>query len=243
MQVYSAIPDDSVRSDQGFIREPFLDRHKEDGMFIRARPKRTADPDPANQEGRDSTLGDFLLSPRAWHNYDAATLVVLLRKQSSQRDREKGLKLPNLGQLNSVWNGVLKDATARAALDQLKRDGFDIGRLSPRDPTFDSPSWADYVAAIPLLENGLLGATFTPSLPAETPASGKDVTQFRAAVRRGNTGWYQETSFGDDGRSGEGLGAQAAKRPHELCPRIDVRPEVTEHGAFLRSRAAKPTQS
>jgi len=28
MQVYSAIPDDSVRSDQGFIREVFLDRHE-----------------------------------------------------------------------------------------------------------------------------------------------------------------------------------------------------------------------
>jgi hypothetical protein len=76
-----------------------------------------------------------------------------LRKQSSQRDREKGLKPPTLGQLNFVWNGVLKDATARAALDQLKRDGFGIGHLSPRDPTFHRPSWADYIAAIPLLEN------------------------------------------------------------------------------------------
>lgn len=76
-----------------------------------------------------------------------------MRKQSSQREREKGLNLPTLGQLNSVWNGVRKDAEAQDALDRLKRDGFDIGRLSPRDPTFHSPSWADYVAAIPLVEN------------------------------------------------------------------------------------------
>jgi len=76
-----------------------------------------------------------------------------LRKQSSQRDRDKALKLPTLDQLNSVWSGVLEDVTAREALDRLKRDGFDIGSLRPRDPTFHSPSWADYVAAIPFLEN------------------------------------------------------------------------------------------
>ena len=76
-----------------------------------------------------------------------------LRKKSSQRDRDKGLKLLTLSQFNFVWNGVLLDATARAALDQLKRDGFNIGQLRPRDPTFQSPSWADYIAAIPLLEN------------------------------------------------------------------------------------------
>ena len=63
------------------------------------------------------------------------------------------MKRPTLSQLNSVWNGVLKDETARAALGELKRDGFNFGHLSPRDPTFHSPSWADYIAAIPLLEN------------------------------------------------------------------------------------------
>ncbi len=63
------------------------------------------------------------------------------------------MKLPTLSQLNSVWSGVLEDPTAREALDQLRRDGFDIGGLSPRDPTFHEGSWADYVAAIPLLEN------------------------------------------------------------------------------------------
>lgn len=76
-----------------------------------------------------------------------------MRRQSRQRDREKALKMPTLGQSNSVWSGVLKDPIARKALDQLKRDGFDIGRLSPRDPTFNKESWADSIAAIPLLEN------------------------------------------------------------------------------------------
>jgi hypothetical protein len=76
-----------------------------------------------------------------------------LPKQSSQQNREKGLKLPTQDRLSSVWNGVLKDAAARAALAQLKRDGFNIEDLSPQDSTFHSPSWADYLAAIPLVEN------------------------------------------------------------------------------------------
>jgi len=76
-----------------------------------------------------------------------------LRKQSSRRDREKGVEPPTLDQLNAVWKGVLKDQNALAALDQLERDGFKVGHLSPQDPAFHSPSWADYIAAIPLLEN------------------------------------------------------------------------------------------
>jgi hypothetical protein len=79
--------------------------------------------------------------------------VAHLRRKSGQRDQERALKLPTLGQSNSVWNGVLKDETARAALDQIKQAGFDIGHLRPRDPTFQSPSFADYVAAMPLLED------------------------------------------------------------------------------------------
>jgi hypothetical protein len=76
-----------------------------------------------------------------------------LRKQSSRRDREKGPKLLTLGQLNSVWDGILKDDEGRAALGQLKQAGFNIEYLRPQDSTFKNPSWADYVAAIPLLEN------------------------------------------------------------------------------------------
>ncbi len=79
--------------------------------------------------------------------------VFLLGKQSSQRDESKKLRLPTLDQLNAVWNGVLKDPTARRALDQLEQDGFKTGDLRPRDPTFHNPSWIDYIAAIPLVEN------------------------------------------------------------------------------------------
>ena len=78
--------------------------------------------------------------------------MVPMRKQPSPRDREKDPKL-TLSELNSVWNGTLKDPTARSALDQLKREGFNILHLSPQDPTFHHPSWADYIAAIPLLDN------------------------------------------------------------------------------------------
>jgi len=74
-----------------------------------------------------------------------------LRKESSRRDRGRGLKLPTLGQLNSVWNGVLKDQAAQAALHRLEQAGFKIGHLTPHDPTFHHPSWADYIAAIPYL--------------------------------------------------------------------------------------------
>lgn len=76
-----------------------------------------------------------------------------MRKKSSQWDPEKGLKLPTSGQLKSVWSRIQKDATAQAALDQLERDGFKVGHLRPQDPTFHNPSWADYIAAIPLLPN------------------------------------------------------------------------------------------
>ena len=93
------------------------------------------------------------LFPGVCDNYDTASLVVALRKQASQRDPEKGLKLPTLGQLKSVWSGIEKDPAALAALEQLNRHGFNVQHLSPRDPTFRSPSWADYIAAIPLLPN------------------------------------------------------------------------------------------
>lgn len=76
-----------------------------------------------------------------------------MRKKSSQWDPEKGLKLPTLGQLKSVWSRIQKDATADAPLDQLERDGFKVRHLRPQDPTFHNPSWADYIAAIPLLPN------------------------------------------------------------------------------------------
>ena len=75
-----------------------------------------------------------------------------MRKQSSQRGREKGPKLPTLGQLIDVWNGVLRDREALQALDSLEQAGFNIKHLSPLDPTFRHPCWADYIAAIPFLK-------------------------------------------------------------------------------------------
>jgi len=79
--------------------------------------------------------------------------VVSSRRQSGERDQVMNPKLPSLGQLNSVWNGILKDEDGRAALGQLKRAGFNIEDLRPQDSTFQHPSLADYVAAIPLVEN------------------------------------------------------------------------------------------
>ena len=47
----------------------------------------------------------------------------------------------------------LWDKIAQEALGQLKQDGFDIGHLSPQDPTFDHETWADSIVAIPLVVN------------------------------------------------------------------------------------------
>ena len=58
-----------------------------------------------------------------------------------------------LSQLKDVWQKLLKDPSARRALNRLKKDGFAIAQLTPRDPTFKQPSWADYIAALPFLPN------------------------------------------------------------------------------------------
>ncbi len=60
---------------------------------------------------------------------------------------------PKLEQLRQVWKNACKDRYAQRALGKLKRDGFDITRLSPRDATLRSPTWADYIAALPFLPN------------------------------------------------------------------------------------------
>src|SRR5579871_3722223 len=57
------------------------------------------------------------------------------------------------GQLNDVWQKILKDPEGRWALARLKKDGFRIGHLKPQDPTFKQPCWADYIAALPFLPN------------------------------------------------------------------------------------------
>ena len=74
-----------------------------------------------------------------------------MRKQSSQRNRGKDTESLTLDQLTSVWNGVLRDADAQWALNRLDQAGFKIKHLSPCDPTFRRPCWADYIAAIPYL--------------------------------------------------------------------------------------------
>jgi hypothetical protein len=45
--------------------------------------------------------------------------VVPSRKQSGQRNRIMNSKLPSLGQLNSVWKEILKDADGRRLLVNL----------------------------------------------------------------------------------------------------------------------------
>jgi hypothetical protein len=77
-------------------------------------------------------------------------LVITVLRQS---DRENGPKPPTLCRLNAIWDVILADATAQRALRQLAQDGFDIGHLRPRDPAFRTPTWADYIAAIPLVGN------------------------------------------------------------------------------------------
>ena len=67
--------------------------------------------------------------------------------------REAIVKSPTIDQLNDVWKKILKDPDAKKAFAQLKKDGFAISDLTPRDPTFKEPCWADYIAAIPFLPN------------------------------------------------------------------------------------------
>lgn len=64
---------------------------------------------------------------------------------------ELGMRAIPLEQLRAVWKGILADKDARKALVELERAGFRIGHLSPGDPTFSHPNWADMVAGIPLV--------------------------------------------------------------------------------------------
>ena len=55
--------------------------------------------------------------------------------------------------LQDLWSKILKDRDAQQALKRLRKDGFRISRRTLRDATFRHPSWAFYIAAIPLLPN------------------------------------------------------------------------------------------
>jgi hypothetical protein len=56
-------------------------------------------------------------------------------------------------QLCDIWEKIRSDTDGRKALERLDEAGFQISHLKPRDATFKQPSWADYVAALPLLPN------------------------------------------------------------------------------------------
>jgi hypothetical protein len=63
MQVYCAIPDKPVSSDQGFIREAFLDRHQRRWDAIKARPTKTADPIYRTKRDAICTFMSFFFFP------------------------------------------------------------------------------------------------------------------------------------------------------------------------------------
>ena len=54
-------------------------------------------------------------------------------------------------QLCHIWEKILSDTDGRRALEQLDKAGFPISHFKPRDATFQHPSWADYLSALPLL--------------------------------------------------------------------------------------------
>src|SRR5580700_4064283 len=55
--------------------------------------------------------------------------------------------------LCDIWEKIRSDAQGRRALRRLDEAGFRISHLTPTDATFRHPSWADYIAALPLLPN------------------------------------------------------------------------------------------
>jgi hypothetical protein len=56
-------------------------------------------------------------------------------------------------QLCDIWEKIRADTDARRALARLGEAGFRISHLKPMDATFKYPSWADYIAALPLLSD------------------------------------------------------------------------------------------
>src|SRR5260370_10376294 len=53
--------------------------------------------------------------------------------------------------LCDLWERIRSDTDARRALKRLDEAGFRISHLEPTDATFKHPSWADYIAALPLV--------------------------------------------------------------------------------------------
>jgi hypothetical protein len=55
--------------------------------------------------------------------------------------------------LCDIWEKIRSDDQGRRALGRLDEAGFRISHLKPTDATFGHPSWADYIAALPLVPN------------------------------------------------------------------------------------------
>jgi hypothetical protein len=55
--------------------------------------------------------------------------------------------------LRAIWKKIEADPDARKALDRIDKAGFSISHLEPNDASFKQPTWADYVAAIPVVPN------------------------------------------------------------------------------------------
>lgn len=73
-----------------------------------------------------------------------------------KKEQSKNSKHPELlstERLCDIWKKILSDRRAKAALERLAQAGFPIAHLQPSDATFKHPSWADYIAALPLLPN------------------------------------------------------------------------------------------
>jgi hypothetical protein len=55
--------------------------------------------------------------------------------------------------LCDIWEKIRSDSDGCWALERLGEAGFRISHLKPRDAAFKHPTWADYIAALPLLPN------------------------------------------------------------------------------------------
>jgi len=69
------------------------------------------------------------------------------------RKRRERWELPTTEQLLDIWEEILSNTDTREALERLGEAGFRISYLKPEDATFGHPTWADYIAAIPLVPN------------------------------------------------------------------------------------------
>ena len=70
--------------------------------------------------------------------------------------RTENSKLPEpftTERLCNIWEKICSESRARQALKRLDDAGFPISHSKPMDATFKQPSWADYIAAIPLVAN------------------------------------------------------------------------------------------